>query len=612
MDFREILSERTILFDGGMGSELYKKGVFINKCYDEINISNPSLVKSVHEDFKNAGSDAIETNTFSANYYKLKKFQLQDKVYDINFKGAKIAGEVAGDDIFVAGAVGPLGERIEPLGPMAREEAKDVFKEQCLALLEGGVDLFILETFIYPEELEQAVLAVKELCDLPIIAEMTIEESGRSLTGAAPEIYVKQLEEFDADAIGANCTVGPHRMLNWLETVRKLTKKPLSVMPNAGKPRNIDGRNIYMASPEYYGEYAKHYVNAGANIIGGCCGTNPAHIKAMRSSLDALSPTRKAFDFKTIEVEKASEVDVVPMENKSRLARRIKTRKFVKLVELLSPHGVSAEKQIDKARELYYYGIDAVNIPDGPRASSRMSALALAVQIQNKVGIETLLHYVCRDRNVIGIQSDLLGAYALGIKNVLAITGDPPKLGDYPDATAVFDIDSIGLVNILDRLNKGLDIAGNPIGDPTAFNIGVGANPGAVNFDEEINRLEWKADAGAEFMITQPVFDIRVLEDFIDKTKHIEIPLVAGLWPLASLRNAEFMNNEVPGCSVPEEIIERMRQVQGDKKKSYKEGIEIARETLDSILDKIQGVQISAPFGKIKAAFDVLNGFDLV
>ncbi len=610
-DFLEELNSKPILFDGAMGTEIYKRGVFINKCYDELNLTNPSLIKQIHNDYKMAGADVLETNTFGANRYKLKNHQLQDKVFQINFEAAKIAKEVAGDEIFVAGALGPLGIQMEPLGPLSREEAVEAFKEQAIGLLEGGVDLFVLETFIYPDELNQAIKALRMICGLPIIAMMTIDEAGNSLTGASPEVFIKELESYGADVIGVNCTVGPHRMLNWLENSRAFTKLPLSVMPNAGKPRNIDGRNIYMTSPEYLGEYAKHFIQSGANIIGGCCGTSPEHIKAMRNAINAIRPNFQKINLKKVETIELPDVKIIEQENKSRLASRVKNGHFIKIVELLAPHGVSAIKEIDKARQLYFQGIDAINIPDGPRASARMSALSLALQIQRDVGIEAVLHYVCRDRNVIGIQSDLLGAYALGIKNVLAITGDPPKLGNYPDATGVFDVDSIGLVNILSRLNHGLDIAGNPIGTPSAFFVGVGANPGAINLDEEIKRLEWKIDAGAEFIITQPVFDLNILEKFIKRIEHIRRPLVAGLWTLTSIRNAEFMNNEVPGCDVPEDIMGRMRKVEDNKEKSMQEGIIIARETLEKMKESIQGVQISAPFGRIQTVFDVLDGFTL-
>lgn len=607
-NFLDELKHKPLLFDGAMGTEIYKRGIFINKCYDELNLSKPELIIQIHSDYKKAGADVLETNTFGANKFKLQSFQLQDKVYDINFQGAKLAREIAGNELYVAGSIGPIGRQIEPLGPLYKKDAFDAFLEQAKALLDGGVDLFILETFIYPNELEQAIKAVRTICNLPIIAQMTIDDEGRSLTGAAPDIYVKEIEGFKPDILGVNCTVGPHVMLEWLEKARNLTTLPISIMPNAGKPKNIDGRNIYLTSPEYMAEYTKHFINKGANIVGGCCGTAPEHIKAMRFALNSIKPSFTIKNIKIEEIAAKTEINIISDENKSRLARNITKGKFVKIVEILSPHGVSADKEIEKSKELYYNNIDCINIPDGPRASARMSALSLAVQIQNKVGIEVLLHYVCRDRNVIGIQSDLLGAYALGVKNILAITGDPPKLGNYPDATAVFDVDSIGLVNIINRLNHGRDIAGNPIGDPTGFFIGVGANPGAINLDKEISRLEWKVDAGAKFIITQPVFDVNILENFLRKIKHIKLPLIAGLWPLTSIRNAEFMNNEVPGCYVPKDIMKRLEKVQDNKEKSIAEGIMIARETLEKMKSYISGVQISAPFGRIQSVFEVLDG----
>ncbi len=608
LNFLDRLQAGPVLFDGAMGTELYSRGVFINRCFEELNLVNPDLVSKIHDEYKKAGADVIETNTFGANRNKLKSHQLADKVYDINLKGAQIAKSVANNEIFVAGSVGPLGMRIEPLGSVSREEARAFFKEQLQGLIDGGVDLFILETFVYPEELKEAVKAVREMSQLPVIAQMTIDESGTSLTGAQPEILIKEIESFEPDVIGVNCTVGPQVMLSWLEKVRDLTTKPISIMPNAGRPRNIDGRNIYLCSPEYLGEYAKHFVQSGANLIGGCCGTTPAHIKRMRNTLNAIKPLEKKSKFQISDFKQPDNVEIITTEKKSRLARRLNDQHFVVFTEILSPYGVSLEKELEKARELCFYGIDAINIPDGPRASSRMSALALAVKIQREVGIEPVLHYVCRDRNVIGMQSDLLGAYALGLKNILAITGDPPKLGNYPDATAVFDVDSIGLVNIINRLNHGMDIAGNPIGKPTGFFTGVGANPGAINIDDELRRLYWKIDAGAEYIVTQPVFDLDVFESFIKKTEHYHIPIIAGIWPLVSLRNAEFMNNEIPGITVPKEILDRMSRFENDKEASRAEGIAIARETLHKIKDMVKGLQISMPYGRVQTVFDILEG----
>ncbi|MGB9772007.1 MAG: bifunctional homocysteine S-methyltransferase/methylenetetrahydrofolate reductase [Candidatus Kapaibacteriota bacterium] len=609
-DFLSLLKEKILLFDGGMGTELYRRGVFINRCFEETNIIAPELVKQIHNEYLKAGANVIETNTFGANRFKLKRFNLQDKLYDIVFAGAKIAREVAGEKSLVAGSVGPLGVQIEPLGPISREEAQEYFSEIIKPLLDGGVDLLIFETFINLDELKQAVISARKITDIPIIAQVTIDEDGNTLTGTSPETTIAELEATGADVVGVNCTVGPQVMLNWLEQVRNHTSFPISIMPNAGKPKNVDGRNIYLASPEYFAEYAKLLVKSGANIIGGCCGTTPEHIKKMSTAILALQPKITFQKIEKISIKEEHKVNPIEKKNKSRLARRLSAGKFVKFVELVSPRGVDASKEIQKARELFYNGIDVINIPDGPRASSRMSALALAVKIQREVGIETVLHFVCRDRNVIGIQSDLLGAYALGIRNILAITGDPPKLGTYPDATGVFDVDSIGLVNILTRLNNGLDIAGYPIGEPTGFFIGVGANPVAINMNEELRRLYWKVDAGAEFIVTQPVFDVKSFKAFYKEIEHYRLPVIAGIWPLTSLRNAEFMKNEVPGVVVPDSIIERMRKVADSKEKSLEEGIGIAREIINEIADLIQGLQISAPFGRIDLVMETLDGFN--
>jgi len=606
--FRERLGNELILFDGGTGTYLYEKGIYINRCFDELNLTNPELVTEVHCDYINAGADIIETNTFGANSFKLTPHGLGNKVYEINLRGAKLAKTAAKESVLVAGAVGPLGVQIEPLGKLSFDEAKDVFKEQIKGLLDGGVDLIVLETFALVKELIQAIRAVRELnADIPIVAQVTINESGTLLSGAPLERFIEKLKDYPVDAVGLNCSVGPKAMLDALENLRSLTDIPISVQPNAGLPQNISGRNIYMTSPEYMAEYAKRFIQTGANIVGGCCGTNPTHIKAMRKAVQALQPVKK-MDVKIadLQVEKPSEIKIYEKNEKSRLSNKLLKKEFVKLVELVSPKGVSPSREVDKARKLYHAGIDAINIPDGPRASARMSALALAAIIQKEVGIETVLHIACRDRNVIGMQSDLLGAWALGLRNILAITGDPPKLGNYPDATAVFDVDAIGLTNIINRLNHGLDIASNPIGDPTGFCVGVGVNPGAINLDEELKRLECKIEAGAEFMITQPVFDIKLLEHFMKRIEKIKLPLICGIWPLVSFRNAEFMNNEVPGASVPQKILQRMKKMT-TKEEGFNEGVKIARETFDQVKTFADGVQISAPLGRIEAIFDMIE-----
>ncbi len=606
--FKERLNKEVIVFDGGMGTYLYEKGIYINRSFEELNIVDPDLVRGLHQEYVKAGADVIETNTFAANRFKLAPHGLDSRVTEINRKGAEIARAAAKDTTLVAGSIGPLGVQIEPLGKLSYDEAKDIFKEQVQGLLDGGVDLIIFETFGLVEELIQGVRAVRELnADIPIIAQVTLNSEGNLPTGEPIERFVTEISKHPVDVIGLNCSDGPRLMLDALERLRPLTTLPIAIQPNAGLPQNIGGRNLYMTSPEYIAEYAKRFIQTGAAIVGGCCGTNPTHIKAIRRAVQALQPSKRMdVQASSLKIEKPEEVRVWPKAEKSRLASMLDRGAFVKLVELVSPRGVSAVKEIAKARTLFLAGIDAINIPDGPRASARMSALALAVRIQQEVGIEAVLHFACRDRNVIGMQSDLLGAWELGIRNILAITGDPPKLGNYPDATAVFDVDAIGLTNLLNRLNHGLDLAGNPIGAPSGFSIGVGVNPGAINMDEELRRLDWKIEAGAEYMITQPVFDVRILEAFLKRIEHLRQPVICGIWPLVSYRNAEFMNNEVPGASVPPEIMERMKKTK-TKEEGFQEGVQIARETYCHVRSEVEGVQMAAPLGRVDAVTIMLQ-----
>ena len=607
--FRERLqNNEVVVFDGGVGTYLYEKGIFINTCFDELNLTNPDIVSQVHRDYVAAGADVIETNTFGANRFKLSGHGLEKKVHEINLKGAQLAKGAAGAEVLVAGSVGPLGVQIEPLGKLSYDEACEAFKEQIRGLLEGGVDLIVLETFLLVAELTQAIRAVRELnAEIPVMAQVTINDDGNLLSGATLESFVKGVENKGVDTLGLNCSVGPRAMLDALETLKTLTAMPISVQPNAGLPQNIGGRNIYMTSPEYMAEYAKRFIQTGATIVGGCCGTNPEHIRAIRRAVRALQPVKRMDrTAASLAVTAPEAVKVAEKTEKSRLSTKLVRGEFVTLAELVSPRGVSPLREVAKARRLHHFGIDAINIPDGPRASARMSALAMAAIIQRDIGIETVLHFACRDRNVIGMQSDLLGAWALGLRNVLAITGDPPKLGNYPNATAVFDVDAIGLTNVINRLNHGLDLAGHPIGDPTGFSIGVGVNPGAINLEEELKRLEWKIEAGAEYMITQPVFDLRILERFMKRITDVRIPLICGIWPLVSYRNAEFMNNEVPGASVPPEILERMRRTT-TKEEGFAEGVNIARETYAHVRGSVAGVQLSAPMGRIEGIFMILE-----
>ena len=608
IDFRTRLERGPLLFDGGMGTTLYERGISLNACFDNLNRRDPAVVRAVHEAFLEAGAEGVETNTFGANPVKLEAHGLGGACREINLDGARIAREAAGEERIVAGAVGPLGARIAPLGRLDPEEAKGIFLVQTRALAEGGVDCFICETFIYIEELAIAVHACREAApDLPVIAQATPAEHGGSFAGAPPEELIRELLQIGADVVGVNCSVGPHAVLEWLERAAPIARGvPLSVMPNAGRPRNVDGRNIYLSTPEYLGSYAGRFLKAGARIVGGCCGVSPRHLKAMARAFRAAAPAGKVVPLPRREAESAPESEAVPTAEKSRLARRITAGEFVTLVEVVSPRGVSPVKEIGTARRLRDLGVDAVNIPDGPRAMARMSALALALRIDEEAGIETMLHFTCRDRNVIGMQGDLLGAWALGVRNLLAVTGDPPKLGNYPDATAVFDVDSIGLVHILSRLNRGLDAAGGPIGEPTGFFVAVGANPGAIDPDHEAERLRAKIDAGAECVITQPVFDPAVLARFLGRAAHLPVPVIAGVWPLQSLRNAEFLRNEVPGCDVPDRWIERLAACRS-REEARAEGIAVAREIFREIRGLVRGVQIAAPFGRTEAVAALLE-----
>jgi len=608
------LKEGPVLCDGAMGTLLYAKGVFINKCYDELNLTQPDLIRNIHNDYLNAGADIIETNTFGGNSFRLDRHGLRDKVREVNLEGARLAREAAdafnlkkAASVLVGGSVGPLGIRIEPLGKTSREEARESFRRQIAALVEGGVDLIILETFGYLEELHQAVLAARDAApQLPLVAQATMDEEGNCLDGASAETFAIKVTDWGADVVGCNCSVGPVAMLEAVERIRRVTDRPLAAQPNAGIPRSIEGRNIYLCSPEYMASYARKFVNAGVGLVGGCCGTTPEHIKAMKAALRISDVKRKTGRFHGVPERKAESGITAPsLAQRSKLGRKLAMGEFVTLVEIVPPKGVDFQKEIEGARYLMSSGIDAINIPDSPRASARLSNMALCVLIQQQVGIETVLHFSCRDRNVLGMQSELLGAFSMGIRNLICITGDPPKMGDYPDATAVFDVDAIGLVNIVRNLNRGLDIGDNPIGKGTGFVTGVGANPGLVNIDEEVRRFEYKVEAGADYAVTQPVFDIGLLETFLRRIEHCRVPVLAGIWPLVSVRNAEFMKNELR-VSVPDSIVERMARAP-NAESARAEGIQIAREMLNQVRTLVQGAQVSAPLGRYSSAIRVLE-----
>jgi len=601
------IKQTPVLCDGAMGTLLYANGIFINRSYDELNLSQPDLIRGIHHEYLQAGAEIIETNTFGANSFRLARHSLADKVGDINRVGARLAREAAKSfDVWVAGSVGPLGTRIEPLGKTSYQEARDAFREQIKALAEGGVDLLILETFGYLEEIHQAILAAREVApSLPLIAQVTIDEDGNCLDGSDPETFAPKLAEWGADVIGCNCSVGPVAMLEAMERVRAASSLPLAAQPNAGIPRSVEGRNIYLCSPEYMASYARKFIAAGVRVVGGCCGTTPDHIRTMKSALRVGEARGKTASTPVSSGPAPKELAAVPLEKRSPLGAKLARGEFVTMVEIVPPKGIDIRKEVEGARFLKSVGVDAVNIPDSPRASARMSNQALSLLIQREVGIDAILHYTCRDRNVLCIQSDLLGAAAVGIRNLICITGDPPKMGNYPDATAVFDVDAIGLVNIVRSLNHGLDLGGNPIGTGTGFVIGVGANPGLSDLDEEIRCFEYKVEAGAEYAVTQPVFDLRLLENFLRRIEHCRIPVIAGIWPLVSVRNAEFMKNELR-VSVPDSILERMARAQTPEA-ARAEGVAIAREMLIAARQTAQGAQISAPMGRYSSAVDVLE-----
>jgi len=609
--FLERLGKGVMLCDGAMGTLLYMRGVSYERSFDEQNLSNPKIVLDVHRDYIKGGAEIIETNTFGANGVRLKNFGLEDKVREINLKGVKIAREareIEGKDVFVAGSMGPLGKPLAPLGELSEKEAFDVFQIQAEALLEGGVDLFIVETFSDLLEIKQAVAAIRNICQLPVIASMTFDEDGKTFMGYSPEEVATELNQMGVEIIGANCSVGPQKMLDVLHRLRKATDKRISVQPNAGLPRYVDGRFIYLSSPEYFGQYAKEYIKNGANIIGGCCGTTPEYIGALSVMLKGINTetATKRGSYVAVE-EKIKEEKPIKEEKEkaSEFARKL-GKEFLVSVEVDPPRGVNTEKILRNVEKLKQIGVDAINIADSPMARVRMSCVSLAYLIKEKVGIETILHFTCRDRNLMGLQSDLLGVHAVGIHNILAVTGDPPVLGDYPQATAVYDVDSIGLVKIVNRLNRGTDWAGNSIGSPTFFCVGVAVNPNADDLKREIDRFERKVEAGADFAFTQPLYDLKILEQFLQKVSHIKIPIFLGVLPLRSYKHAEFMHYEVPGINVPEKVRERMKKA---KDRSAQVGTSVAKEILEQAKGIVDGVYLMPSFGRFEVISEVLEGF---
>ncbi len=594
-----------------MGTMLYQRGIFLNRCFDELNLVAPALVREVHAGYVEAGADFVETNTFGANRVKLSPYGLANEVERINRAAVEVARAAAGDAVLVAGAMGPLGCELTEFGPISSGQAGQMFRQQAAALAEAGVDFLILETFSNTDELLVALDAVGALGQVPVVAQMTVNERNETIYGERVDQALGRIARHDAvTAVGLNCAVGPSSMLSSLELARTITDKPISVQPNAGMPRSVEGRQLYMCTPEYMAEYAKRFFEKGARIIGGCCGTTPDHIReiarAVRSVGRAVARTTGSVTVGRDRPKETPSLPAVPLEAKSQFGAKLAAGQEVVAVEMTPPRGVDMTTILNKARQCAAAGIDAINIPDGPRASSRLSPMVTAVRIQQEAGMETILHFCCRDRNLIGMQSDILGASAIGLKNLLIITGDPPKLGDYPNATAVFDMDSIALTNVVHNLNRGLDIGGNRIEPPTTLTIGVGANPVAADWDREVERFRHKVAAGAEYAITQPVFDADSLFRFLDAIEGCRIPIVAGIWPFTSFKNAEFMANEVPGVVVPKALLDRMSAATS-KEEGLALGVQIARELVAKVRGRVAGFAVSAPFGNVQTALAVLG-----
>lgn len=608
---KDLLYRKVLVTDGAMGTMLYERGVFLNRCFEELNITSPEIVKEVHAEYAACEIDIIETNTFGANELKLGKYGLASKVQEINAKGVSLAREAASSQMLVAGAVGPSG--IETVGLLKRValRIRKAFKNQIKSLNDAGVDLLILETFSNPKELAIAIEVAAEFEDLPVIAQLCVNRRCSTVFGVDAAAALKSIIDYEnVVAVGFNCGVGPADMLEVIDRVKGVCNKPLSIIPNAGMPRNIDGRSIYMSTPEYMAEYAKRFFEHGVRITGGCCGTTPKHIEQIVKTLCPLDKARLSskiaeFAVKT-KVTKQIGFEPISLGEKSSFGKKLANAQEVLSIELLPPRGTDISDVIEKAKLCAANGVDAINIPDGPRASSRLSPLITGLSIKQQADIEVILHVCCRDKNVLGIQSEMLGTQVLGLANVLLVTGDPPKLGEFPDATAVFDLDAIALTSLVSNLNRGIDIAGNILKQPLGLTVSVGANPVATDFDREVERFKQKVDAGAEYCITQPVFDVESLYRFMDATANFSIPVVAGIWPFASYKNAEFMANEVPGIVVPEKILNRMSKTSG-KEDGRKVGIEIASEMVAALRGKIAGFTVSAPFGNVKTALAVMG-----
>ncbi|MBL7994264.1 bifunctional homocysteine S-methyltransferase/methylenetetrahydrofolate reductase [bacterium] len=610
-NFLEILRERILICDGAMGTQLYDKGITFDHCFDAINMSHPQLIRDIHSAYIDAGADIIETNTFGGNRFRLTHHGFEDKLDDINRTAANLAREVAdrkkielGRDVFVAGSVGPLGKPLEPIGKIKHEEARAYFAEQIQILADGGVDLIMIETISDIEEAKEAVAAARNVTSLPIVAQMSFTEDGKTLMGNKPQEVAKILKSLGADVVGANCSVGPQVLLEVLEKMNGMDDVFFSIQPNAGLPRYVGGRYIYLASPDYFGEYAKLMVAAGVHIIGGCCGTTPDHIRSIRNAVGIQAPRKVDKKITLVEPEEvAAKSQNREDTHHSSLIGKFKSGKFVISVELDPPRGLNYEKVIEGAVLCKKNNVDAINIADNPLAKAGMTPLAMASLINKSVHIETILHFSCRDRNLLAMQSELMSAHVMDIRTILGITGDPPIVGDYPNATGVFDVDSIGLIKLITNLNQGIDLAGKPIGSKTNFFKACAVNPTPVDLAREHERIEQKIAGGADFAMSQVLYDLKPLEEYAKKFKG-RIPVLLGIMPLRNAKHAQFMHNEIPDITIPEKIQERMNKA-GDRGQA--EGVQIAKEFLKEAKHLVEGVYVMPPFNKFEMAFDVLE-----
>jgi len=613
--FLDRIRNEILLCDGAMGTSLYSKGVFVNRCFEELDLSDPVLVRDVHREYVHAGVDIIETNTFGANRVRLRQQGLEDKFDAINRAAVDLARDEAGEDVLVAGSIGPTGLSVtrlrdgQPtLGFWSSEsdEAEAAFREQAEALAAAGVDLLMLESFHTLAEIELAIRAAKSVADLPVVAQLNVGEDGRLADGVTAREAISALSAGSADVVGFNCGLGPREIYEVIRDLEGAATKPLCAQPNAGYPVELGGRTLYLTTPEYMATYAQHMIRAGVRMVGGCCGTTVAHIRAMHGTVRGLSRGRTVIQAGPCREEHEAKPEV-PLAERSALGSSFACGERVCSVELTPPQGADSKGFLDSCRALRDAGVQLVNIPDGPRAIARMANLMAALLAKEEVGIETVLHFCARDRNLLAVQSHLLGAHAVGLNNVLFITGDPPKMGDYPEATAVFDVDSVGMIQIAKNLNRGLDMRGRPIQGQTRFVIASGVEPAAADIDEEVKRLRSKVAAGAQAIFSQPVYELETLDRLLTMIEDLKVPVMLGVLPLASYKNAEFLHNEVPGMSVPEPIRERMRKA-GTGAAAQAEGIAIARETVDAFKDRVYGFYVMPPFNRHDAAVKVLEG----